>query len=369
MPQYEIKIGDEVFEVDAPDFETAQKDLKRFRQDEHTAERQKQQGEAPFWAKPFAAAGDVAMRGIDTISAGTVPALIDKFTGTDEATMNAETARRNVGWAGVPLDIATAARFIPSLVGQVAKLGGGPAARTVLGGTTAAAEGGLYGGVDAATHGREVAPGAAIGAAGGVIGQAAGDVINKGVKYYRGIDDTVPRSNIMRVPAGTTPTRVQRAEIAANQARNRSAGLGTEAEQRALQSEFRDVAANNMSSFQPGAQQAALRKIYEGDPITRFTRGTANVLENRMVGPGVGAAAFGLSAGSLPAAAAAFGATQLGAQASRSLSAGGTREAVEDFRRLLANRAKFQGPMTPIMKRRLGKGATRGLLDLYREEE
>jgi hypothetical protein len=368
MPQYEIKIGDEVFEIDAPDFETAQKDLRRFRQDEHTAERQKQQGEAPFWAKPFAAAGDVAMRGIDTISAGTVPALIDKFTGTDEATMNAETARRNMGWAGVPMDIATAARFIPSLVGQVGKLGGGPAARTVLQGTTAAAEGGLYGGVDAATHGRDAAPGAAIGAAGGVIGQAAGDLINKGVKYYRGIDDSVPRSNIMRVPAGTTPTRVQRAEIATNQARNASAGRGTEAEQRALQNEFRDVAANNMSSFQPGAQQAALRKIYEGDPMTRFTRGTADVLENRMVGPGI-SGALGLATNSIPAALAAFGATQAGAQASRSLSAGGTREAVEDFRRLLANRAKFQGPMTPIMKRRLGKGATRGLLDLYREEE
>jgi hypothetical protein len=295
--------------------------------------------------------------------------LVDKFSGNDEATMNAETAKRNLGWAAAPLDVGIAARFLPSLVGQVGRLGGGPAARTVFQGGTAAGEGALYGGVDAATHGEDVTKGGLLGAAGGAIGQAAGDIGNKVVKYYRGIDDTVPRSNIMRVPAGTTPTRVQRAEVAANQARNASAGRGTEAEQRALQSEFRDLGANNMSSFQPGAQQAALRKIYEGDPITRFTRGTADVLENRMVGPGVGAAAFGLSAGSLPAAAAAFGATQAGAQAARSLSAGGTREAVEDFRRLLANRAKFQGPMTPIIKRRIGKGATRGLLDYYNEEE
>jgi hypothetical protein len=367
MTVYKFNEGGVEYEVDAPDFDTAQKDLKRFRQDEHTAASQKQFQEAPIWAKPFSAMGDVAMRGIDVASAGTVPALVDKLTGTDEATMNAETARRNMGWAGVPLDIGMAARYIPSAIGRVARWGGGPAARKVVQGTVGAAEGGLYGGVDAATHGKDISEGGMLGAAGGAIGQAAGDLFNKGVKWYRGIDDSVPRSSIMRVPAGQTPTRVQRADIAQNQALNASAGKGVAAEQRALQDAFRDIGGANMSSFQPGAQQAALKKIYEGDPVTRFTRGAANVLENRIVGAGLGTT-LGFTTGSPAAMMGALAATEIGAQGAKRLSAGGTKEAVEDLRRLLAGRRKFEGPMTPIAKRRLGKGTTRGLLDYYNEE-
>ena len=73
----------------------------------------------------------------------------DYFAGDDSVSMSTKAAKDRTGWAGTALDVATAAKYIPTLVPRaVAAIGGGPGVRALTAGGTAAAEGGTLGGIE-----------------------------------------------------------------------------------------------------------------------------------------------------------------------------------------------------------------------------
>src|SRR6478736_2965385 len=223
-PSHTVTIGGKDYDIfGASSVDEALKQAQKYRQDTLNQKFIQNANEAPEWAKPFMAIQDAALSGIDTLSAGMIPKAVDKLTGTDDATMTTAASKNRMGWAAPALDTAMFARAIPTAVPNLVKwAGGGPAAKTMVGTLGTAGEGGVYGGVDAATHDRPVGPEAMIGAGGGAAGYQIGNVINKGWKWLRGINDIPANAGIKVMPKN--PTKDQLAEITLNQAKAK-AGL------------------------------------------------------------------------------------------------------------------------------------------------
>lgn len=367
MPKYEIPYEGHTYDIESPDFDTAMKDLRKHVQKEYSDEYIKSSEEAPMWAKPLIAASDVGVRAADVLSAGLIPAGIDKLSGDEKFSRHAQGVKDSMGWAGTALDVGTMAKFLPSSAAwAIKKIGGGPAARTITGTTVAGTEGGVYGGVDAATHGENVPKGTALGAGGGILGQGLGDAVNKGVKWLRGIDDTVPKSTIMKLPKN--PTKVQLLEQAVNKAEANSLGKGVGAGQKAVQDEIRTLATGaNRGAFAP--QLKTMEKIYGGDTGTNLYGMAGRALDNKLAAPGMGTA-VGFGSGSVEAALAAMALTGAGANAAKRVSAGGTDELVQGLRRWVhGGPHKYVGPISQKDKMRMSKASTRGLLDYLNDEK
>jgi hypothetical protein len=363
----------EVYGASSPD--EAMQHVQKSRQDALNQKLIEGANQAPEWAKPFMAVQDAALSGIDTVSAGMVPWAVDKLTGTDDATMTTAAAKNRMGWAAPAMDVGLFARAIPSAVtSAVKKMGGGPAAKTLVGTTVATGEGAGYGGTDAATHGQDVGTGIGLGAAGGGLGYQIGSTLNKGYKWLKGIDDIPANAGIKVMPKN--PSNVDRAEITFNQAKAKAAKSDNPlAEQTAVK-----AAAEKLSQiprgtgttplYSPG-QVALLNKIAAGDPATNVARKFGNYLDNKIIGATAGlGVGGGVGAGAGPAAGilaglATTGAVSGGANVLKRISAAGTEEALQNLRRTMTRTAKYQGPISVAERNRLAMMARQGLLEDY----
>jgi hypothetical protein len=379
MGTYTIVGSDgKTYDVDAPSLEEANRGLKDYRQKQISQEYQTSGDTAPEWAKPFIAMKDVGVTGLNTLTAGLADKGLQQLTGDPEELMKTQAIRDRMGWAAPALDASLFARYIPSAVPKAVKyMGGGPIAKTLTGTTVAAGEGGLYGGVDAATHDRDVGPGAMVGAGGSAAGYQIGGLLNKGYKWLRGIDDIPPNAGIKVMPK--SPTKDQLAEISINQARAK-AGLNDNplAEQARLRATAEKLAETPRGTgvtplYSPG-QVAQLNKIAQGDPATNLSRKFGNYLDNKIIGAtaglGVGGAtgaAAGPVAGLLSGMATAAGVSGL-ANLFKKVSAQGTEEQVQNLRRMMTRTRKYMGPISLEERNNIAKMARQGLLEQYNND-
>ena len=354
MTKFVINQGGEEYEVEAPDVATAQNSLKEHIQQEYNKEYIKSSNEAPEWAKPFIAASDVGMSGIDTLSAGLIPKGIDYLTGDNKFSQQTAASRASMGWAAPALDVAMISRFLPSLAPKATTmLGGGPATKKAVGATISGLEGATYGATDAATHDRDPLTGGLIGGGAGMGGSLLGDLANKGAKWWKGVDDVVPPTSIMKLPKNKTPTKKDILETAVNQANTQAAKVGGPA---AYQDKMKNMATDlltgqNRGAFLPG-QRDTLTKISRGEPATRVQRMFGDFLSNKFIASGAGIAEGIASGGILPGLITAGGLSGAG-WGMKKLAAGGTKDQVENLRRWVHGRHKFAGPISNQEKARI----------------
>ena len=367
MPTYPVTGSDgKLYDVDANSPEEAVKGWHAWRQQQISENYQKEGDALPEWAKPFRAMKDVGVMGLNTMTAGLADKAYEKYTGDPEERMKTQAIKDSMGWAGTALDAGLFARAIPSAVPKLVKwAGGGPAARTVVGTTAAAGEGAGYGAVDASTHDQDVGTGTMWGAGGSAIGHQIGNVLNKGYKWARGIDD-VPPVTVKVLPKGRDPTKAEVVEAKFHQAKEQ-AKLSDDplAEQRAV----RGVASKLATTVAPGKNRpmmspgeiALLNKIAAGDPATNATRKIGSYLDNKIIGAtaGIGAnQAAGPLAGILTT-----GAFSGAANIFKHISAGGTEEALQNLRRTMTRTKKYVPPITPAEQTKLRLMGMKGLLD------
>jgi len=377
-PSHTVTIQGKEYDIHgASSVEEALKHAQKFRQDELNQKFIKNANEAPEWAKPLMAIQDAALTGIDTVSAGTVPWAVDKLTGGDEAAMTTEAAKNRMGWAAPALNAGLFARFIPSAVTKAVKyMGGGPAAKTLVGTTVAGGEGGAYGAVDAATHGQDVGTGTGLGILGGAGGYQIGSAINKGYKKFKGIDDIPANAGIKVMPKN--PSNLDRAEISFNQAKAKASRADDVlAQQKAVTATAEKLAQTPKGSgttplYSPG-QVALLNKIAGGDPATNAARKFGNYLDNKIVGAtaGIGGGLAGGAAGGplagILTGLATTGAVTGGANILKRVSAAGTEEQLQNLRRTMFKVPKYMGPVSVAERNRIAKMARQGLLDTQDE--
>ena len=353
MPEYTLTAPDgRTFAVEADTVEQAHKHLNEFRQQQFS-EKQKADIEAsPAWTRPFAAAHDLGAGAIDTLTGGFLAKGIDKLAGGDEAQMHMRAAKDRAGWAGTALDVATAAKYLPTVIPRaVAAAGGGPAARTLVGAGTAAGEGAAYGGLSAAGHDQDVTQGAGIGAVTGILGNVAGNVANRATKWWKGIDDAPPKYNVRQLPANPTP--LDRVNFAKAEAERAAAQSDSPlALQKAYKKEFDEVQTSVPSRGFSKAEREALDRIISEDPATKGSRVVGNALTNKLGLAAMGAGGF--TAGNPILAMAGPLASAGTGKVLQGVSSGGTKEAVQDLRRLMYGTDKFKGPVSEEAKARLG---------------
>jgi len=363
------------YDVDAPDPSAAAKGWHDWRQKQISEEYQKSGDTAPEWAKPFIALKDVGVTGLNTIGAGIPDKILQKLTGDPEELMKTQAIRDRMGWAAPALDAGLFARAIPTAVPKLVKwAGGGPAAKTLVGTLGTAGEGGVYGGVDAATHDQPVGPGAAIGAGGGAAGYQIGNVVNKGWKWLRGINDIPANAGVKVMPEN--PTKDQLAEISINQAKAR-AGLSDNplAQQARVRAAAEKLAETPRGTgvtplYSPG-QVAQLNKIAAGDPATNATRIMGKYLDNKIIS-GIAGGGVGLGVGGpagLLAGAATAGGVSGAANLLKRMSAAGTEEQVQNLRRMMTKTRKYMGPISLDERSRLANMTRQGVLERYDREE
>lgn len=367
MAEFLITAPDGVqYKVTADSAEKAHSDLMEYRQSEVSQRTTKEFEEAPTWTKPFKAADDIGRGVLDTLSFGQADRFADYMQGTgDKEKMLTKAAKDRAGWAGTAADVATAAGALPTAVPRVVGwMGGGPAARTLVGGATAAGEGAGYGAASAAGHDEEIGKGAAIGGISGILGNAVGNIINKGTKLLRGIDDTPPKYNVRRLPDAPTPLdHVNYAKAQAERVGRQS--RSPTGEQDSYVKQFGKVEEKVRARDFTKAEREALDRIVSGDPATNLARSLGDTASNKLGQASVFGG--GLVSGNIPAAIGGPLAMQAVGKGLRSVSSGGTKEAVQDLRRLMYGVDKFKGPVSEEAKARFGAALRQLGLDLSDE--
>jgi hypothetical protein len=182
------------------DPEVAIQHAKEFAQQDLNKKAQTEYNQAGM-TKPLLAAQDVARTVADTASLGYADKFADymkpPIPGEPTQAQITKAIRSRMSGADVGADIgvtmAAAPTMVPKVVGM---LGGGPIARAITGGATAAAEGGALGGLSAAGHDRPVAEGVLQGVAAGTGGQALSGMLTKPVNavanWWSGANKALP---------------------------------------------------------------------------------------------------------------------------------------------------------------------------------
>lgn len=226
MPRFEIETPQGRFEVEAPDMDTAVRALQGGMSQQAPESQQSQtlrselsamtQNPAkaaydrlPEWQKPMVAAKDIldltangATFGFGDKAVAAVRApFTDKSYEEELADQRRQTqgARRRSGGAGLVAEVAGGVRVPMSLANRGATLAGrfGTAGMEGLKGLGArtglmAAEGAGYGALTAAGNDQDIGTGAAMGAAGGALGNLAGEAISAGVYKAAGAFNKKP---------------------------------------------------------------------------------------------------------------------------------------------------------------------------------
>ena len=225
MAKFEITAPDgKRYEVEADTVDKANADLKAFRQQQVSQQQASDIEASPAWTRLFVAAHDLGRGAIDNLTLGGFSKLGDKLAGDDSVSMSTQAAKNRTGWAGTALDIATAAKYIPTAVPRVVgAVGGGPGVRSLVGTGVAGAEGAVVGGLDAAAHGQDIGQSGLVGGIGGAVGQKAGELIGSGVnkvaKWWKGAKDDLPVYNIRDLSKNPNPQ--QRVNVATTRSNDR----------------------------------------------------------------------------------------------------------------------------------------------------
>ena len=298
-----------------------------------------QEGEsAPFWAKPFMAADDVMRVGADAATFGLLDKGIGAFTGKDEG-METAARRARMGWAAPAAEVVGAIGATPTLIPKlVAKVGGGPLARSITGVLGGAAEGAVGGGIDAATHGQSVIPGALSGAAFGAGGQTVGNIVNKTARTIKPHAEA-PIYDLSKLPESRAPTAMDYVNKTAHDvdlAVKKGANVTT-----AARDKFADLTVNPIKGKFNKEQQGMLSRIVGGDPADQLYSKASGMVANPLLAPltgGIMGGGAGFMATQDPTTAALGVLAGIGGPlAARGIARGGTKEAVQDLRRSVYN--------------------------------
>lgn len=364
MPKFTITTPDgKVWDVESPDVETANKDLAAHRQELMNTQAQQEFKDASVPGKIGTAVNDVARVGADSLTFG----FLDRMLGGDEA-MKTKSARSRMGGADIPLDIATMGMALPTAVPKIiAKMGGGPVARTLTGTTAAGVEGGVVGGLDAAGHERDTGSGVVTGILGGAGAQQIAPLINKGWKAFRGIDDSVPagiRSKITSLPAkGASST--DKVIVARNDAASRAkVSDDPMAVQTMTKSNIESLLRKDSKSFNK-EQRAAMENVINDAPATKLSRLGGELMSDKMVASGIGIGTGALSNPLIGLA--ASGGILAGGRLLKEVSKGGTKEAMDDLVRLMHKKKRYPGLLSAENSGMVMKGGREGVLDLMEE--
>lgn len=361
------------YKAEADSLDQAMSKVQGFRQQEVNQAGDKAFENAPMWAKPLLAAKDVGRQAYDTLTLGAGPKLVDKLAGTgDTEQMKVESARGRMGLAGVGMDALLAARFLPTAVpAAVRYMGGGPAARTLVGSATAAGEGAAYGGTSAGLHDQDITRGTGIGAVTGVIGNTIGNIANRAKKgydtYVKGINYDPPNYNVTRLNPNKTPTAMDLVNVAAGKtAQSARKSSNPLAFQKEATKQFDDLATGPNKKMFTRPQKEQMSVISQGDPATNASAAVGNILSNKLLGVtmGVGTSAAGGAVPGMLSAGALLG----GGRAMKAVSAGGTQEAIQNLRRMMYGTPRFVGPVSEAAKVRFSNAARQLGLDLTDED-
>jgi len=353
MPIYPLTGPDgKEYDVEAPDLQQAIKDFAAYRQDQMAEQYQKKLTEAPPWTKMGMIGADVLRTAMNVPTLNYADKFADYMQGTgDQEQMKTEASRRALGWAAPAIEVGTAAATIPTVVPRaISAVGGGPAARAITGMLTGGAEGAILGGIGAAGGSREgaernIASEGAWGGITGMLGQAAGTAVNKGKRMwdeFRGKSFEAPKYDIRLTPPKPTPQ--QQVNVAASQAESRGRLTSDPAvQQTKTRNKFEELQSSQPKKTFTPAQQKQMDLIIEGDPATKITGGLGDYLSNRLANATFGAGLAG--GGQYAAAVLGPPAIMAAGRGLKEISAGGTREAVRDLRRMMyPNIEKFKPP-------------------------
>lgn len=247
----------------------------------------------PEWQKPFVAAGDTLQLFANGATFGygdkAVAGARSLFTGqsyddelkdaralTQQARNRAGSAATGAEIAGavaVPLKAASKGATLAGRFGTAGMTGAkGLAARTALMG----AEGAGYGGLTAAGNDQDIGTGTAIGAAGGVLGNLAGEAISAGISKVAGaFNPKVPQPTVAEIKAagGAAFNRADKAGVVFN--RQAVGQL-----QRNIIDDLRDLAFHPQN--EPGAVAAlnTLRRIGQGNVTMKGLHAVRRMAQN-----------------------------------------------------------------------------------------
>ena len=137
MTDYTFTIGGVDYDVDAPDFETAKKAAHEYRANELSTQAKKEFADTPTWAKPFMAAQDVGRTLADTFTLGGVDKFADYMSppapGQPSNPEITQAIRSRMGGADIGADVAASIAQPSAVPRVVAKIGGAPLVRKVVG--------------------------------------------------------------------------------------------------------------------------------------------------------------------------------------------------------------------------------------------
>jgi len=312
---------------------------------------QQEYDEAPWYKKPGMAFQDMARVGIDAATAGVGDKVIGAATGAPED-MYTSGARARAGWAAVPMEVASAVKALPSAAPlAVAKMGGGPLARSITGVTTGAVEGGALGGVDAATHQQPVIPGVLSGMGLGATGQLIGNVANKVGKWFKP-DEVAPAYQQTKLPK--SPVARDYVNVAATEA-ELAAKKGSSVPV-AARDEFANLTVNPAKKTLNQGQRNMVDRIVEGDPADKLYKALGSTSGMAIPGLGLGlGVGTGYASGDPLDGVLAGTAAMAGPRVARAIQSGGTREAVKDLRRSVYGIDQPTGVLSEKQKNQFAK--------------
>jgi len=384
MGEFKFTLPDgSTYNATADTWEEAQKGVSEHISQEKIDAAKKKYDDASVLGKIHMKLGDPLTQVAHGITAGLFDKGADLVTGGKSSEGSEEAAAR-IGPTGTAAARIGGAVMLPSAVPRaVAAVGGGPLMRGITGAGVAGVEGGVYGGINAATGPvdpvtREpitsipagILGGTVGGAVGQQVGQGVANLANRGVKAYRGVNDAAPLNSMTVLPTGRTPSPLDYVNVAAAKAEAVGARKGTaEAQQQAQRDNFDrlltgkeskviDPATGKASNRFTKTQQDRMRDIVKGDPGTRQAENAGDLLKNKLFLGGLGGG-VGASTGLIPGLLAAGG--SMGAGKALTLdSAKATQEAVDRLRQLMYKKTPFKGPMSPTRARTFGQGAGYG---------
>jgi hypothetical protein len=353
------------FNVEADSIEDAHKGMLDHYQKEKNKDYQQDYDQAPWYKQPFMAAMDIGKSTTNALTAGTLDQGIKQLTGWDSPADT--TARRaRAGTAADVADIAAVGRYLPSAVPKVIKsIGGGPIARSITGALTAGGEGAAYGGIQAGTSGEDVTQGAGISGILGAVGQSAAGAANKGLKWIRGIDDTVPKYNITQIPKRNV-TPMDRVNVAANESKAAGELGGDVAEQAAARKAFQELRDSKFKKSFNKEQMAQMDKIVQGDKGTNWPGNLSSLVSPLAMAGGIGVGA-GFMGDSMATGILSGLAAGAGVKGMKKIGAQGTKEAVQDLRRMIYGVPKVHGPISPEERNKLGRMIREASPKLYEQ--
>lgn len=343
-----------VYDVDADSHEEAISKLQDHLQGEANTQAQSEFKDAPAWIKPFMAADDVARVGANAATLGFADKAIGALTGNDEA-MRTAAVRSRMGGAQIPADIMGSLALPTGVPGAVAKIGGGGLVRGATGLLAGAGEGAVQGGVQAYNQDKPVIEGALPGAIGGGVGQtiasAVKGITNPIAKWWTGASDALPPPSVLNA-AGKGSQPIKRVESASARAEQRGGSAS------AYKDEFGNISTSG-KTFPPDIKEG-IDRVVRGDPGTKAAQITSNIANKAAFA----APAIGFS--SPPMALASTLGLPVAGAAAKFAAGQGTKQAVEDLRRQLLSKPKFQGPISNAAASRISRasrGAFRSFVD------